>query len=266
MPKDYPQEDEILATGTIGWSRLTRQVTGRGSMFLVPVVCGKCGKERLSQAPSVLSGLRLGKGTARCRTCAPLLRRERRLARYRLRGRESLPDGTVIDWTSIIAPPDGRSGESYKVDAICRCGYRRRISVAKYSVGKTVGLCRSCTKSLATAGTNNPRWHGGSTSRGYRIVRIPPDHPMICMAEVHTISGWGRVLEHRLVAATQRGTPLEPWEHVHHINQDRQDNRPENLQVVRPAEHATITAMEREIKRLRLELAALRQRTGTIPA
>lgn len=36
------------------------------------------------------------------------------------------------------------------------------------------------------------------------------------------------------------GRKLEPWEHVHHINNDFTDNSPENLKVVEATEHAHI--------------------------
>ena len=41
--------------------------------------------------------------------------------------------------------------------------------------------------------------------------------------------GW--IPEHRVVMSEMIGRPLTPTEQAHHINGDRQDNRPENLEL-----------------------------------
>ena len=47
-------------------------------------------------------------------------------------------------------------------------------------------------------------------------------------------------LEHRVVAEQMLGRPLTTDEHVHHINEDRADNRPENLRILTNAEHQKV--------------------------
>jgi hypothetical protein len=84
--------------------------------------------------------------------------------------------------------------------------------------------------SLKTRGENNPNWTGGrqKTSRGYILVYCP-DHPLA--------NNRGRVYEHRLVAEKMLGRYLGKEEIVHHLNEIRDDNRPENIFVCRDAIH-----------------------------
>lgn len=68
------------------------------------------------------------------------------------------------------------------------------------------------------------RWHGGRFvhKAGYVYV-YAPDHPN---ANAH-----GYVYEHRLVMETKLGRLLTKSERVHHLNNVKADNRPENLEL-----------------------------------
>lgn len=77
----------------------------------------------------------------------------------------------------------------------------------------------------------NNNWRGGKSlaSNGYVLIRVGVGHPL---ADVR-----GYAYEHRVVAEAKVGRPLAKGEQVHHIDGNRQNNHPHNLEVLTVAEH-----------------------------
>ena len=99
---------------------------------------------------------------------------------------------------------------------------------------------RKSTLSRKWKGKNNPNWKGGivKTSNGY-MWEYCPHHPFADKR--------GYVLQHRLIMEKYIKRFLLSIEVVHHLNEVRDDNRIENLQLLFGlGEHNTIHKTKRE--------------------
>lgn len=73
-----------------------------------------------------------------------------------------------------------------------------------------------------------------------------------------------QIEEHRLIMMRKLGRLLKTWEHVHHINEIRSDNREENLVVIGKEQHWTITSLSEENKKLSERILALEEEVRLI--
>jgi hypothetical protein len=114
--------------------------------------------------------------------------------------------------------------------------YHERQKVAKYGPG-AAGVDMRGRHGNHARGAANGKWAGGKllTSHGYVALRVPVDHP----------HAWGPpglhdfryAYEHVLVMVAHLGRPLRDNELVHHKNEDKTDNRLDNLELT-VSEHA----------------------------
>ncbi len=104
---------------------------------------------------------------------------------------------------------------------LCQCGCGE---VTKFRRGKS----NKYIHGHHAKGSGNGRWIGGIKRTGRYIMVWVPNHPKQIKNYVE---------EHRLVMEKHIGRYLEDGEIIHHINEDRYDNRIENLIITTKQEH-----------------------------
>jgi hypothetical protein len=135
-----------------------------------------------------------------------------------------------VEWqeTVLVSTQRQRQGIPYVTVVCSQCGCRRRLRSRRVrrSLQLTTfrGLCRTCSNRLNVgAGEGHANWKGGrfTSVDGYVFVWVGTPQ------RGHS----GYRLEHRIVMEQTLGRHLESWEQVHHKNGQKDDNRPENLEL-----------------------------------
>lgn len=140
-----------------------------------------------------------------------------------------------------------------------KCGEERHVLPSRLKMKTYTGLCIVCYKA-STRGVNHPLWSGGiqKTSPGYVLVWLDRDDFFFPMAQRS-----GYVLEHRLVMAKHLNRCLLAWEVIHHINGVKDDNRLENLLILKSDSNHNKT-VDKIIKRLKRENEILRTQVAEL--
>jgi hypothetical protein len=115
---------------------------------------------------------------------------------------------------------------------ICNCGCGESIDL-RVCDGYLRRFKHGHNRRGLSNGPNHPNWGGGEyiDPDGYKRV-YDPTHP--------NTDSRGYVKEHVKVMVEYLGRPMKKGEHIHHINQNRLDNRISNMKVVSISEHMRI--------------------------
>lgn len=113
-----------------------------------------------------------------------------------------------------------------------QCGISFKEHPSDIELGRGKYCSRSCYYK-SKIGEGNPNWKGGThITNGYRVIDQ--------RGRAQEGEDNRRIFEHRLIMEKIVGRELTANEVVHHVDENRLNNSPENLQLLTRAEHAIL--------------------------
>lgn len=179
-------------------------------------------------------------------------------AKLRFKGKQTIGKfGSIIDWDSLILKRERGRTRRFVLIVCGTCRQSRSVNfhnlIKQMRYSFYTGCCKKCADSFTwfEEGRSLPE-RRKMNSNGY-IKLWKPDNPMADKR--------GEVYEHRFIMSQILGRPLKNWEHVHHKDNNRANNSPENLELVTTQENqsmkniiARITQLESLLKQHHIEI------------
>ncbi|SMB97718.1 Homeodomain-like domain-containing protein [Thermanaeromonas toyohensis ToBE] len=127
-----------------------------------------------------------------------------------------------------------------------------RITVYRWLVKYGIKRRPNHARPGVMARERNPQWKGGRSRKdGYIVVNVPNSKRYLP--------------EHRIIIEQHLGRKLQSDEIVHHVNERRDDNRLENLVVIKRADHMRLHQTKYSKADLLILLAQLAVKLGRLP-
>lgn len=240
--------------------------TGRPKVKKIAVECAGCGAV-LYRYPSVAKNNTSGRYfcSKACQHRVGSKPRKKQNVICLVCGKAFYPiSGSKGMYCSKACHDTGQTRRVTRSCAVCGASFELRPSQVATQAG------RYCSKECE----GRSRWqrpldrmHNGKPALLSRDGYVKIWEPM--HARYAKASGW--VMEHRVVMEQILGRSLAAGEHIHHINGDKTDNRPENLAIMSPGEHSSLTGYERAAKErahreaVEAELERYRRLYGPLP-